>query len=345
MKLRFFAPCIAVLLPVLSAAACTMKKQEAPEFTGPSEFGTSITASVDPDVLKQDGASSSRITITARGPNGEPLANKRIRAEITVNGVSTDFGKLSSATVDTGSNGAATIIYTAPLGAQFVTEESTMVRIALIPAEGDFSNAAARYVTLRLIATGIVVPPTSGLVAAFTFSPDEPTDHQTVFFDASSSQAPANNPIVSYSWNFGDGETGSGRTASHSYDAPGSYVVTLTVADQAGRTAQTTESLQVAALVLPTAVIDVSPTDPAPNTQVNFNGVRSTAAPGRRIEKYQWDLGDGSGGLKTGQRVSHTYTREGTYTVTLVVTDDLGQKGSVSTSVTVEEPEALTRQR
>ena len=65
----------AVLLVALGVSACTMKKQETPELAGPSEFGTAITITITPDTITQDGASQSIVTATARGTNGEPLAN------------------------------------------------------------------------------------------------------------------------------------------------------------------------------------------------------------------------------------------------------------------------------
>ena len=40
--------------------------------------------------------------------------------------------------------------------------------------------------------------------------------------------------IVSYGWDFGDGATGTGQTATHIYTDPGAHTVTLTVRDAAG---------------------------------------------------------------------------------------------------------------
>jgi hypothetical protein len=51
----------------------------------------------------------------------------------------------------------------------------------------------------------------------------------TVLFDATNSSD--DGEIVTYSWNFGDGATGSGAVTTHTYSTPGAYVVTLTVWD------------------------------------------------------------------------------------------------------------------
>ncbi|MFC1696451.1 PKD domain-containing protein [Pseudomonadota bacterium] len=55
-------------------------------------------------------------------------------------------------------------------------------------------------------------------------------DGQTCAFNAAGSDDP-DGSIVSYSWDFDDGATGSGVTPSHSYASAGTYTVTLTVTD------------------------------------------------------------------------------------------------------------------
>jgi streptogrisin C len=59
-------------------------------------------------------------------------------------------------------------------------------------------------------------------------------------FNASGSYDP-DGSIVSYSWNFGDGTTGSGVTASHIYPYEGTFLVTLTVTDDSGKTGQSAQ--------------------------------------------------------------------------------------------------------
>jgi parallel beta-helix repeat protein len=56
-------------------------------------------------------------------------------------------------------------------------------------------------------------------------------ENQIVSFDGGGSSD--NIGIVEYDWNFGDGATGTGKTASHKYTEPGNYTVTLTVRDAA----------------------------------------------------------------------------------------------------------------
>jgi hypothetical protein len=66
-----------------------------------------------------------------------------------------------------------------------------------------------------------------------------------VAFDGSAS-SDLDGSIVSYSWDFGDGSTASGAGASHTYASDGDYTVKLTVTDDKGLAAATTQTLSVA---------------------------------------------------------------------------------------------------
>ena len=132
--------------------------------------------------------------------------------------------------------------------------------------------------------------------------------------------------ITNYQWDFGDGQTGTGQNASHTYAQAGTYQVTLTVATANGACDNAiTQSVTVNA---------------QPMTSFNYTTVcRGTptefisTSTGQGITGYQWSFGDGQTG--TGQNVSHTYAQAGTYTVTLTVTATGGCEDQATQSVSV----------
>jgi len=319
------------LLAALAMAGCTMKSQEAPPLTGPSEFGTSIAIAVSPDVLQTDGGSQSVVTITARGTDGQPLRNVSLRAEIQIDGLVADFGTLSARNVVTDAQGRATLVYTAPRISGGV-DTGLRVDIVATPAGSNYGDTTARVATIRLVPTGVVVPP-DGLQPNFTFTPSNALQGEGVFFE-STSTSPTLNPIATYKWDFGDGGTASGPTATHAYSTPGTFFPRLTIADASGRSAFTTKSVTIGATVGPTASFASSPQDPRVGDSVNFNASASSAMTGRKIVSYTWDFGDGSAG--SGVLASHTYTAIRNYTVTLTVKDDLGNTSTVSRDVSVK---------
>jgi PKD repeat protein len=312
---------------------CTMKKQEAPALSGPSEFSTSIAIAVSPDILRQDGVSQSVITVTARGPNGAPVGNLPLRAEIRVAGTLTNFGALSTRAPVTAGDGRAMLVYTAPPSPPVSSSDGTLVDIVITPVGTDFSSAASRSASLRLVPQGVVLPPES-LRADFDVEPASPKVNQTVVFNGSKSSAPASSPIVSYHWDYGDGRTGSGRMPSYQYRTVGTYAVRLTVTDTLGRSAQHSKTIVVMPDVEPTAAFTYSPTPVRINREVFFNAAQSAAAPGRRITQYAWDFGDGTPGA-AGLQVVKIFQTAGTYTVTLTVTDDANRSKSVAQLVQV----------
>jgi PKD repeat protein len=69
-------------------------------------------------------------------------------------------------------------------------------------------------------------------------------DGRSYRFDGSKSTDP-DGQIVSYDWNFGDGNTGTGAVVEHHYMATGHYSATLTVTDDKGATGSASKEIQV----------------------------------------------------------------------------------------------------
>lgn len=68
---------------------------------------------------------------------------------------------------------------------------------------------------------------------------------------------------------------------------------------------------------------------------IQFNG-NGSSDPDGVVMAYEWDFGDGATG--TGSIATHAYDAAGTYTVTLVVTDDKGSRNSATTTATMTAP-------
>jgi PKD repeat protein len=336
------------LLPLLAAAACTTSKSAPPELTGPSVMGLSLTITANPDMLTKDGSSQATIAVVARNENSQPLSGVPLRIETVVEGALADIGRLSAKNVTTGGDGRASVVYTAPEGpvAGNTQEDESVVTVVATPVGTNFSNALPRSVEIRLMPSGEILPPAGRAVARFSFAPTTPSEGQDVAFDGSASvDCPAgvaseeqclavgSRSGLTYSWDFGDGTTGSGARVTHRYTKSGAYSVSLTVVNQRGSTGTMTQFVNVGVSAAPTAAFSFSPTNPEVDQSVFFNAGASTAGPGRTIVSYRWTFGDG--GTGSGLTVRHRFTKPGTWTVTLTVTDDLGKRGAISQSITL----------
>jgi PKD repeat protein len=158
------------------------------------------------------------------------------------------------------------------------------------------------------------------------------SEDSAVIFDGTGSTDTASDiSTLTYSWNFGDDSTGSGKQTGHVYSKAGTYTAYLTVTDDDGATSMDSLIVDVAN-VNPTADagLDISVDE---DELVFFSGSGSDTPSDQPLLDYKWNFGDGTSG--SGQFPTHTYEDEGTYTVTLIVTDDDGASGTDSMTVTV----------
>ena len=83
-----------------------------------------------------------------------------------------------------------------------------------------------------------------GVDPSFTFEPSPPTVEQQVAFSAGDTNTQSSD-IISYNWKFGDGETATGKTVTHTYSEAGGYNVKLTVITNQGESKTTTQPVSV----------------------------------------------------------------------------------------------------
>jgi PKD repeat protein len=158
---------------------------------------------------------------------------------------------------------------------------------------------------------------------------------QSLSLDAAASTAPVGRTLTAYRWDFGDGTTAGGPTATHVYTTSGSvpdtpYRVVLTVTDSAGQ-----HNFSVHSVIVndqpPTAAFS-APGAAAATVAAGFDASASSDLDGT-IAGYSWSFGDG--GTGSGQLPAHAYAAPGTYDVTLTVTDNSGATASVTHPVAV----------
>ncbi len=151
-------------------------------------------------------------------------------------------------------------------------------------------------------------------------------------FDAGASSDPEG--TISYAWDFGDGATATGATPSHTYAASGTHTATVAVTDDEGGTDTFTMTVTALANNLsPTANFTAA----CSGLACTFDGSTSSDPDGT-ITGFSWRFDDG--GTATGVQPAHTFAADGTYQVTLTVTDDRGGTGTVTIPVTVAAPNA-----
>lgn len=325
-----------VLALVTLGTACTVQDTPIPQLAGPSELALRVALQAIPDSILQDGFSQAVIQIEASSFDGRPVRGLALRIETFFNDSPQDFGTLSAKTIVTGDDGRARVTYTAPPRPADPVDTFNVVTFRVEPIGSDYRGEVPRTVDLRLVPPGVIQPPNPGVpVPRFTFSPAAPAILTNVVFDASATtdDDAVCGSVCSYSWDFGDGDTGSGIFATHQFRNVGTFQVRLTVRDARGASASIALPVTVGGGTPPTASFTFSPTAPAVSQQIFFTAEASRAAPGRRIVAYDWNFGTGSRG--SGMTVSKGYDTPGTYTVTLTVTDDAGLQATTQQSVTV----------
>jgi len=123
--------------------------------------------------------------------------------------------------------------------------------------------------------------------------------------------------VVSYQWNFGDGNTASGPAVLHQYSTYGAFIVTLTLTTQDGC------SSTIIQKPIYIVQLNVNVTPSGPTTFCQGGNVSLNA--GGPFSVYQWS--------NNGSTQSINVNTTGTYSVT--VTDNRGCQGTATTSVTV----------
>jgi len=131
-------------------------------------------------------------------------------------------------------------------------------------------------------------------------------------------QSTSSGTISSWQWDFGDGNTSTAQNPTHQYSSNGQYTVSLTITDEFGSDIMIRNNY-ITVANLPVANFTANDTSAIINQSIIFTDQSTSSG---TISSWQWDFGDGN--TSTAQNPSHYYTANGTYTVSLTVTDEFG---------------------
>ncbi|MFQ5489803.1 MAG: PKD domain-containing protein, partial [Phycisphaerae bacterium] len=196
--------------------------------------------------------------------------------------------------------------------------------VQLTVRDGNNAEATASRTVVGLDPSVAGEVPTAVIVPLSAITGTAPL---VVTVDASGSSDPQNDAL-SYSWNFGDPNSGGLNTATtvvadHTYAVAGTFTISLTVSDG--------QHTGLATLVVtvtaedeevenqpPSASFTADPTEGDAPLTVTFDASGSSDPDGDALNFF-WNFGDGSS--DDGLQAVHTYSLPGTYTVTLTAVD------------------------
>ncbi|MGQ9887092.1 MAG: PKD domain-containing protein [Aggregatilineales bacterium] len=282
------------------------------EFANPGEYRVRLL------VVGPGGQSEAQTTITVVRLPDAPIASFTLNPTsgnvplVVQFDASSSTGLIDSYSWDFGDSQSGTGLtpahtYTAP---------GTYTVELIVTGPGGTSSTSA-----VVSATEPIAPPR----AAFDFVPLGSTAPLEVqFINQTSGES------LTFSWDFGDGQSSAERDPRHTFVAPGLYVVRLT-AQGPGGTDSAERTIEVSSPPEVEASFTVNPPDGAAPLTVQLE-----AAQLPNLVAFDWNLGDGA--VASGPSVSHTYATPGDFTITLTVTSADGRTASAEQTVFVTVP-------
>lgn len=230
-----------------------------------------------------------------------------------------------STAVLTAPPGAASYSWSVVGGSGNITSGTTSQTVAV--------NQAGHYqVTLGSFGSGCtmvidtIIPggPTAP-IASFT---DNPGCYSAPVSFTDQSNPNGGSSITSWTYTFGDGGTSNSQNPNHTYAAPGTYTVQLTIDNGCLNTYTSTVT------VSPGVTPSFTANTPCLGSATNFNNTTAGAT------SYTWTLGNGT--TSNSASPSVTYTASGSYVVTLSVSTGAGCTGTLTQTVVVNPMPTVT---
>src|SRR2546425_1277432 len=202
-------------------------------------------------------------------------------------------------------------------------------------AEGNYTPSvratdalgASRSTALPLVSvTSSSSPPVVPLSATMSMSTSLPRVNESISLSGTG-HGGAGGYLCS--WDFADGNFGTGCSVSYAWNLTGAYNVTLTLTDSSGNNATAAQTIEVVTALAASFEVGPSPAILGETAQL-------VAHPSGGVGPYNctWDFGDAS--QASGCTTSHAWKTKGRFVIWLFVNDSMGQYDAVSKPLGVE---------
>ena len=266
------------------------------------------------DAVGNQGQQSKEITVVASDVLRAPVANFTFRSETIEVGESLEFASTSTGEPDLleWDFGDGVTAVGDVVEHQYASDGTFEVTLTATNDAG--SDATSASIT---VVRGVTQP--EAIISSF---PTVLEVGQSVLIRSESTNSP-----TSIEWDFGDGERAVGEEVRHSWDRPGTYRIRLTVANSAGSSSTFRDVIIKPRVNPPIARFGESTLEAIVDQPISFNDLSQN-----QPTQITWEFGDGSSA--SGSNVTHSWGREGTYTVTLTVQNEAGSD-EVAKTVTI----------
>ena len=289
-------------------------------------FSGSASATGESAVSIQIGAAAASALVLSVSPPTVPSTGGTVTVTVQVSDASGNriVGVPVSFSADLGTLGSTSVVTNAAGEAKTTlrTDRDTVVTA---------SAGAVDAVTFTVLAN---IAPT----ATVTVTTTNPVVGQATIFSVT--VAKGTSTITGVTMNFGDGQSQSlGPTegtssVSHVYTLAGTYTATLTVTDAGSETVSGSAVIVVTAAPPINVNLAATPSPATVNEAVTFTSTASgSSVP---IDRYEWNLGDGTTPTTSGGILTHVYTSAGTVTVTTKAINTDGVSGSTQLALVVQ---------
>lgn len=146
--------------------------------------------------------------------------------------------------------------------------------------------------------------------------------------------AKVSDPVESYLWNFGDGQTSTDPNPEQMFETSGDFSVSLTVTNSTG--CENVRAKVITAQAVPVVDFDLpGPPNGCSGSSSLFEN-QTSQPDGMQITEWLWDFGDADDpNVETDINARHTFTRPGMYQVSLTATTSAGCTATFQKPVTI----------